>query len=390
MNRTSKRGAAPAAFVCALLAACGSSGDNAPSTAATSPAAAGTTPAVQVKATTVASGLENPWSLAFLPDGRMLVTERPGRLRIVSAAGVLSPALTGVPAVFATGQGGLLDVVLSPGFATDHTIFFSFAEPVAGGMARTAVAKASLSDTALTNVQVIFRQNMAKSGGNHFGSRLVFGTDGTLFVTSSEREDRDRAQELTNHLGKVLRIRTDGSAPADNPFLGTAGAMPEIWSYGHRNLQGAALNPATGKLWTAEHGPQGGDEINAPAAGKNYGWPKVTYGVEYGSATPIGQGTTGGGTEPPLHYWVPTSIAPSGMAFYTGSKIPAWQGSVFGGALAGQALIRLSLQGDQVVSEERLLNSLGERIRDVRMGPDGNLYLLTDNASGRILRVEAQ
>jgi len=291
-----------------------------------------------------------------------------------------------VPKVFAQGQGGLLDVAVSPAFASDRTVFLSFAEPADAG-ARTAVARAELDGDALRNLKVIFRQQPAAAGGNHWGSRIVIGRDGTLFVTLGDRYSlRDKAQDLGTHLGKVVRIRPDGSVPPDNPFAGRPGALPEIWSFGHRNVQGAALHPASGALWTHEHGPQGGDEVNLTLAGRNYGWPVVTYGREYVTGFRIGEGSSKPGIEPPLWHWVP-SIAPSGMAFYTGERFPGWKGSLLVGALRGQLLARLELDGDRVVAEERLLQGLGERIRDVRQGPDGLVYLLTDSADGRLLRL---
>lgn len=343
------------------------------------------------KVVEVAGGLKLPWSLAFLPDGRMLVSERGGTLRVVDRNGRLSDPLAGVPGVYAKGQGGLLDVVLSPSFAADKRIFFSYAEPVGRG-AHTAVASAELNleegagGGRLDGVRTLFAQNESPSGNNHWGSRLVFGRDGSLFVTLGDRySERDRAQALDSHLGKVVRINTDGGVPRDNPFVGKKGALPEIWSYGHRNVQGAALHPESGVLWTHEHGPQGGDEINIGRAGANYGWPVITYGREYVTGGRIGEGTQRDDVQPPVHYWVP-SIAPSGMAFYTGDAFPAWQGNLFVGALRGQ-LVRLVLDGERVVAEERLLESLGSRIRDVRQGPDGRLYLL-DESNGRILRLD--
>jgi aldose sugar dehydrogenase len=335
----------------------------------------------------VAGGLENPWGFAFMPDGRILVTERPGRLRIVSAQGIVSPALGGVPRVAARGQGGLLDVALDPKFAENRLIYLSYAEPRSDG-AGTAVLKAklNLAATALEAPEVIFRQQPSFSGGNHFGSRLAFGDDGSLFVTLGDRYGlRDKAQDLSTHMGKVVRINADGSVPKDNPFAGRNDAKPEIWSYGHRNPQSAAIHPLTRKLWTVEHGAKGGDEINVPAAGKNYGWPVITYGVDYSGAT-IGEGTAKSGMEQPIFYWDP-SIAPSGMAFYTGDKVPAWRGNLFVGALAGTALVRLSLDGERITGEERLLKGLNERIRDVRQGPDGLLYIITDDAKGQVLRI---
>ena len=337
---------------------------------------------------TVAGGLVNPWSLAFLPDGRMLVTERPGRMRIVTRDGKLSPAISGVPQVFTSGQGGLLDVVLDRAYTQNQTIYFCYAAPGGGG-AHTALARAKLSAgeaPGLTDVTVIFRQEGPLSTGNHHGCRIVNMPDGNLFLTLGDHfGPRDQAQNLGNHLGKVIRIRPDGSAPPDNPFVKTAGAKPEIWSYGHRNSQGAAINPTTGKFWMHEHGPRGGDEINIPEAGKNYGWPVIGYGIDYSGAK-IHESTAKAGMEQPVKYWVP-SIAPSGMAFYDGMLVPAWRGNLFVGALVGQMLVRLELDGDKVVNEERLLQDLHERIRDVREGPDGALYLLTDNSKGRILRV---
>jgi glucose/arabinose dehydrogenase len=335
---------------------------------------------------TVARGLEHPWGLAFLPDGRMLVTERPGQLRLVSANGELSQPLSGLPRIAARGQGGLLDVLLDPGFADNRTVYLSFAENRGDGRAATSVARARLNTagTGLEGTEVIFRQEPAHTGGNHFGSRLVLDRAGALFVTVGDRYDlRDQAQNPANHLGKIIRIRPEGGAPDDNPQK--PGWAPEVWSIGHRNVQGAALNPATGELWTAEHGAKGGDEVNIPRKGLNYGWPVITYGRDYSGAK-IGVGTRKEGMEQPVYYWDP-SIAPSGMAFYTGDKFPGWRGSVLVGALAGSLVARLELDGDKVVREERILTDLGERIRDVRQGPDGLVYLLTDSSQGRILRL---
>ena len=342
-----------------------------------------------VTTTTFAKGLVHPWGMAFLPDGRLLVTERPGRMRLIAKDGQLSPPLGNVPAVYASGQGGLLDVALAPNFAASRMIYFSYSEPRGQGSNGTTVARAKLAPgegaAQLQDVQVIFRQEPATSGGLHFGSRLAFARDGNLFVTLGERFQRDKAQDLSNHYGKVIRIRPDGSAPPDNPFAGKAGARPEVWSYGHRNVQSAAIHPVSGKLWTVEHGARGGDEINIPQAGKNYGWPVITYGRDY-SFLKIGEGTAKAGLEQPVYYWDP-SIAPSGMAFYTGDLIPEWKGNLFVGALAGQALHRLVFYGEQIVSEERLLGDLGARIRDVRSGPDGALWLLTDSPEGGVLRL---
>ncbi|HXF95047.1 MAG TPA: PQQ-dependent sugar dehydrogenase [Gemmatimonadales bacterium] len=340
----------------------------------------------RIRVVTVARGLEHPWALAFLPDGRMLVTERPGRMRIVEPDGRLSPPLKGVPAVWAQGQGGLLDVVLAPDFPQSRALYLSYAEPAALGRAGTTVARARLAEGGLEDVTVIFRQEPKRLAGQHFGSRLVFTPDGLLFITTGDRGARDAAQDLALPIGKVIRIRPDGGVPQGNPFLGRRGVRPEIWSYGHRNIQGAALHPETGRLWTAEHGAMGGDEVNVPQAGRNYGWPVITYGRDYSGAR-IGEGTAKPGMEQPVHYWDP-SIAPSGMAFYAGDRFPAWRGDLFVGSLRYGLLVRLELQGERVVAEERLLEGLGDRVRDVRQGPDGYLYLVTDEAAGRILRIE--
>ena len=337
---------------------------------------------------TAAKEFDHPWALAFLPDGRMLVTERPGRMRIVGRDGTPSPALAGVPQVFASGQGGLLDVVLDRSFAQNHAIYFCYAEP-AEGRARTALARARLIDEGtlrIDAVQVIFRQAGPLSSGNHFGCRIVQTPDDNLFLTTGDHfTTRDQAQNLGNDLGKIIRIRPDGSVPPDNPFVGKAAAKPEIWSYGHRNPQGLALHPTTGKLWEHEHGPRGGDEVNIIEKGKNYGWPVIGYGIDYNGAK-IHESTQKAGMEQPLKYWVP-SIAPSGMTFYIGNVFAPWRGSLFVGALAGQVLVRLEVDGDKAVKEERLLQQLRERIRDVREGPDGALWLATDSSSGRILRL---
>jgi glucose/arabinose dehydrogenase len=344
------------------------------------------TSAGEVIVETVAGGLENPWGLAFLPDGRMLVTERPGRLRVIGTDGRLSAPLPGLPQIQARGQGGLLDVAVDPRFSENRTLYFTFSEPRGGGEAGTSVARARLNvaGTALEAPQVVFRQQPAYRGGNHFGSRIVVDRGGQLFVALGDRYDlKEQAQDPSNHIGKVVRIRPEGGAAPGNP--GREGWAPEVWSIGHRNVQAAALNPATGELWTVEHGARGGDEVNVPRAGLNYGWPTITYGRDYSGAR-IGEGTAKAGLEQPLRHWDP-SIAPSGAAFYTGDRFPAWRGDLLFGALRGQMLVRLDLDGDKVVGEERMLEGFSERIRDVRQGPDGFIYLLTDQSEGRVLRV---
>jgi len=341
--------------------------------------------------TPIVTGLEHPWSLAFLPDGKnMLVTERPGNLRVVSADGKLSAPLNGVPMVWAKGQGGLLDVVLSPDFKQDRMVYLSYAEGDGpDGKAGTAVGRGRLSEdlTAIKDFQVILRQEPKLSVGNHFGSRLVFDRDGYLFVTLGENNDRPTAQDLDKLQGKVVRIYPDGTVPKDNPFVGQANVRPEIWSYGQRNPQGAALNPWNGTLWENEHGPRGGDEINIIERGKNYGWPLATRGINYsGQPIPEARGETAEGTVAPNHVWE-KSPGLSGMAFYDADRFKAWQHSVFIGALVSQDLIRLEFEGDKVVHEERLLGELNKRIRDVRQGPDGFLYVLTDEEEGGLYKV---
>jgi aldose sugar dehydrogenase len=333
----------------------------------------------------VARGLEHPWGLAFLPDGRMLVTERPGRLRIVSKSGELSPPLTGVPQVYARGQGGLLDVALSPTFAQDRLVYLSLAEPGGPG-GSTAVARGRLGERGLEGTQVIWRQEPKVASNNHWGSRLVFRPDGTLFVTLGDRYTySEHAQNLGDTLGKIVRINPDGSIPKDNPFGARAGARAEIWSYGHRNIQAATLD-AEGRLWTVEHGARGGDELNQPEAGKNYGWPVITYGVDYSGAK-IGVGTTRPGMEPPVYYWDPV-IAPSGATFYSGDAFRDWKGDLLIGSLQPGRLVRLRLANGRVSHEERYVIAPGERVRDVVQGPDGLIYLLTDHPRGRIVRLE--
>jgi aldose sugar dehydrogenase len=348
------------------------------------------TSAQSLRPVTVARGLLNPWGLAFLPDGRMLVTERAGRMRVVAADGTLGAPLAGLPPIVVGGQGGLLDVAVDPKFASNSLVYWSYSEadPQEPRANSTAVARGRLDGDRLADVRVIFRQAPKFASGAHFGSRLVFARDGRLFVTLGDRfSRRDDAQGLDTHHGKIVRIESDGRVPADNPFVNRAGALPEIWSHGHRNVQGAAIHPATGELWADEHGPQGGDELNVVEAGKNYGWPVITYGVNYVTGTKIGEGTTKAGMEQPLARWVP-SIATSGLAFLTSDRYPGWKGSAFIGALKAQLLVRLELDGRKVVREERLLEDFGERIRDVRQGPDGWLYLLTDSTNGRIVRLE--
>ncbi|SHI20502.1 PQQ-dependent sugar dehydrogenase [Pollutimonas bauzanensis] len=336
------------------------------------------------------TGLDHPWSIAFLPDDSgALITERPGHLRLWQADGGLSEPIGGVPEVYARSQGGLLDIALAPDFAQSRRVYLSYAEQGDDGKAGTTAGYGVLSADGrkLENFTVIFRQTPKLSSGAHFGSRLVFDRQGYLFIALGENNQRPTSQDLDKLQGKVVRLHPDGRVPDDNPFVGKAPARPEIWSYGHRNQQGAALNPWSGKLWTHEHGPRGGDEINIPQAGRNYGWPLATYGINYsGLAIPEAQGTHAGGTEQPIHYWK-VSPAISGMAFYDAGRFPAWRRSLFIGALKDQALIRLELDGDKVLREERLLAALDERIRDVRIGPDGYVYVLTDASQGRLLKI---
>jgi glucose/arabinose dehydrogenase len=354
------------------------------------PAAAQTVDSAKAKfrVETVASGLENPWSLAFLPDGRKLVTERAGRLRILGRDGKLAKPVAGLPPVAAVGQGGLMDVAIAPDFLTSRVLYFTFTEPRGLLGNGTTLARAKLAEdkdgAKLTELKVIFRQEPAVAGGFHFGSRIAFSRDGTLFVTLGERYRRDGAQDLSTHLGKVVRLKPDGSVPPDNPFVSVSHAKPEIWSYGHRNPQGAAIHPTTGKLWIHEHGPRGGDEINIPEKGKNYGWPVVGYGLEYSGAR-LHASAEKEGMTPPIHQWTP-SIAPSGMLFYAGAAFPAWRGNLFAGALAGKYLARLELDGEKVVGEEKLLTGFA-RIRDVREAPDGTIWLVTDHRDGKVLRL---
>jgi aldose sugar dehydrogenase len=340
---------------------------------------------IAVKA--IATGLENVWSLAFLPDGNMLVTERAGRMRIISPDGTVGEPLSGLPKMFTQGQGGLLDVILARDFAASKKIYFSYSEPGEGSVNSTAVSFATLNGNKLENVTRIFSQQPKVDSGNHFGSRLVWAPDGTLFITLGERySEKDKAQTLDNHQGKVIRINADGTVPADNPFVKTPGALPEIWSYGHRNMQGAAINPITKKLWTGEHGPQGGDELNIDEAGKNYGWPVITYGENYGGGK-IGEGTHKKGMEQPIYKWVP-SISTAGFIFYTGDKFPGWKNNILLTSLKDQTLVRLVVDGEKIISEERMLTKeLGQRLRHVIEGPDGLIYLVTDESKSNIYQV---
>lgn len=402
--------AASASFL-VLAAACGANGQDAPAAPGApvetrpannpdqKPAFEGQTraPGVRTEAAlshrVVASGLVHPWGLALLPDGQWLVTEKPGRMRVVSAQGRIGEPVAGLPAVAARGQGGLLDVIVGPTFAQDRLIYWSYAEPRDGGNG-TAVARGRLSDdlTKVENVQVIFRALPTYDGDKHFGSSLAFAPDGKLFITLGERSDkpmRPQAQDLGSHMGKTIRINADGSVPTDNPFVGQAGAKPEIWSLGHRNMQGIAVQPGTGAIWTVEHGTRGGDEINLDQAGKNYGWPGVAYGIEYnGSAIPDAV-TAREGTEQPVYYWDPV-IAPGGMAFYSGVMFPGWQGNLLVTGLGGKQLARLVIQNDRVVGEERLLTDLNARIRDVAVGPDGAVWVITDEEDGKLVRLAKQ
>ncbi len=346
---------------------------------------------IQVK--TIAEGLENVWGMAFLPDGSMLVTERAGRMRIVSAAGKLGEPLSGLPKIFAQGQGGLLDVVLAPDFTTSKKVYFSYSEPGEGslsGVNSTAVSFATLNGNKLENLTRVFSQKPKVDSGNHFGSRLVWAPDGTLFITLGDRySEKDKAQTLDNHQGKVIRINADGTVPKNNPFVKTPGALPEIWSYGHRNIQGAALNPITKELWTGEHGPQGGDELNIDRAAKNYGWPVITYGENYGGGK-IGEGTQKAGMEQPNYKWVP-SIATAGFIFYTGDKFPQWKNNILLTSLKDKTLVRLVVDGEKITKEERLLTKeLDQRLRQVVQGPDGLVYLLTDEVKSNIYQLSPQ
>ena len=342
-----------------------------------------------VTITDVVTGLDRPWAFAFLPaDEGVLITEKPGALRLWHPQRGLSQPIQGVPAVYNQGQGGLLDVALAPDFAQSRRVYLTYAEEGEGrGSTAAGYGVLSPDGTALNDFKVIFRQMPRLSSGVHFGSRLVFDPQGYLYIALGDNNQRPTAQDLDKLQGKIVRLHPDGRIPSDNPFVNHAGARSEIWSYGHRNQQGAALNPWTGELWTHEHGPRGGDEINIPQAGKNYGWPLATYGINYsGFAIPEAQGTHVQGTEQPIHYWK-KSPAVSGMTFYNADQFPAWKGSLFIGALRDQALLRLTLDGQKVTAEERLIEPLNERIRDVRVGPDGYVYVLTDGSNGRLLKL---
>ncbi|MDX2287533.1 MAG: PQQ-dependent sugar dehydrogenase [Hyphomicrobiaceae bacterium] len=378
MNRVSCTLAAAAALVSAVTPALAMQSD------------APQAPPTKVSITTVAKGLENPWGLQVLPDGRLLVTERPGRLRIVNQDGKLSAPIAGVPAVHAKGQGGLLDVRLATDFATSGTLFLSFSEPRGGGTAGTAVVRATLRlDPAsgggrLENVTRIFQQNPAGSAGQHYGSRIVIDKTGALFVTTGDRGNMsDKAQDPAVTIGKVIRINPDGSIPADNPKVD--GWAPEVWSMGHRNIQGAVLDPASGKLWTVEHGARGGDELNQPLPGRNHGWPVISYGRHY-SGFKIGEGTQKSGMEQPVYFWDP-SIATSGLEIYTGDLFAGWKGNLLVGGLAGSHIARLVVKDGQVVAQEKLAEGRGDRFRDLRQAPDGAIYALTDDSNGEILRI---
>jgi glucose/arabinose dehydrogenase len=336
---------------------------------------------------TLVTGLENPWSVAFLPDGRMLISERAGRLRLVGADYRPVPqAIEGLPEIVDRGQGGLFDVVLHPQFTQNGWIYWAYNAPGPGGWG-TALARGKLQGQRMSEVQVLFTMQPKTRSSQHFGGRIVFDKAGMLYMTLGDRGDKERAQKWDDHAGSVIRLHDDGRVPADNPFVKRTGALPEKWTLGNRNMQGAAFHPQTGELWTHEHGPQGGDEVNVMRSGLNYGWPVITYGVNYGLGTRIGEGQSKPGMVQPLHVWVP-SIAPSGMTFVTGSKFPLWQGDLLVGALRGQMLVRLVLDGEKVLREERLLQGRAGRIRDVRMGPDGLVYLLSDGPEGALMRLE--
>ncbi len=383
-------------LLCLVLPACRAQAPASPASpaapaapAAASGAAPSTAPAAAESAVaTIASGLEHPWAVAPLPDGRFLVTERPGRMRYVTATGEVSAPLDGVPDVWANGQAGLLDVVLAPDFGRSRRIWFTYVAPAPGGAGAVTAAYATLGDRALSDLHVVYREPDPLPGGANFGSRLAFDGAGHVFVSQGDRFDRQRPQQLDHVQGKLLRLDVDGTMPADNPFAGSPGVRRIVWSYGHRNIQGLAFDPRTGRLWASEHGPRGGDELNLPQAGRNYGWPIASNGMDYSTGRPYPEtvGTSAPGMEPPHRVWT-KSPGLSGLAFYTGHAGSPWNDSLFLGALADRNLIRLGLDGDRIVSEERLLGDLGARIRDVRVAPDGSVYVLTDEADGRLLRL---
>ena len=339
----------------------------------------------EINVEVIADGLNHPWSLAFLPDGNMLVTERTGTLRIIIDGKLVKKPVSGLPIITQHGQGGAMDIVLHPDFENNRLVYLAYAGESDDGFS-TEVLRGKLVDHQLEDVEIIFEANAKTSGGRHFGGKLLFDKEGKLFITLGDRGQRDPAQDLGTHTGSLIRINDDGSIPGDNPFINTDGAQPEIYSYGHRNIQGIDLKPETNIVWTHEHGPQGGDEINIIEAGNNYGWPVITYGVNYVIGTKIGEGTHEEGMEQPLYYWTP-SIAPSGMMFYTGNEFPLWKGDLFVGSLKFGLLVRLELENEQVTHEERLLDNKFGRIRDVRQGPDGAIYLLTDQTNGAVLRL---
>ena len=382
-HRAARRPHAAGSALCAVLAAVG--------LAAASPAWASEGETHRSKqhdfrVVSLADGLDHPWGLAFLPDGGILITEREGDLRLFQNGELRRDPIEGVPKVVARGQGGLLDVALHPNFAENRLVYLTYSGRGEGGIG-TEVARGKFDGERLTDVEVIFRLDPKTSGGRHFGSRLVFAPDGTLYVGFGDRGNRmENAQKLSDHIGTVVRLHDDGRVPEDNPFVGQAGAKPEIFSYGHRNIQGMTLRPGTEVIWAHEHGPRGGDELNILKAGANYGWPAITYGIDYSGAI-ISDKTEAPGMEQPVDYWVP-SIAPSGMAFYDGDKFPEWRGDLFIGALVLTHLRRLEMDGDRVAAQEKLLEDLDERIRDVRSGPDGYIYLLTDSSNGELLRLE--
>ncbi|RZJ16848.1 MAG: PQQ-dependent sugar dehydrogenase [Brevundimonas sp.] len=407
-----KMGLAGAVAALTMAAACGANGEGTPATQATGapvesraannpeqkPAFDGQTRAPGVRTDralthdVIASRLEHPWGLAQLPNGRWLVTEKPGRLRIVWPEGRISPAIQGLPPVDARGQGGLLDVAVGPTFAQDRMIYWSYAQPRDGGNG-TAVARGRLSDdeTRVEAVQVIFRAQPTYDGDKHFGSSLAFAPDGTLFITLGDRSDRPmrpQAQDLASHMGKTIRINADGTVPPDNPFVGQAGALPEIWSLGHRNMQGIAVQPGTGAIWTIEHGTRGGDEVNLDKAGANYGWPGAAYGIEYSGGAINAGATAAAGTEQPVYYWDPV-IAPGGATFYDGVMFPGWRGNLLVAGLKEKHIARLVIRNDRVVGEERLLIDLGERVRDVAVGADGAVWAITDEQDGKLVRLAA-